>query len=278
MNVPISIDEDGNIEKFFALSMFFLVLLILLGCEFVFIKDAYGNTLARQNTIFKFYYQAWILCGISSSYAVYWIREKLKNKLKFNWETFFRVFLITTFAFPIFGTTVKCNHFAALKKDASFAKLTLEGIWYMSWRYSGDYKAIQYLKKYASPNQTVLEATGPAFSHYGRISASTGMYTILGWANHENIWRDGSWKLVTQRSNDIRQIYETKSSDTAKSLLDKYQVDYIYIGTLEYEQYKNADFDKFNLFADKVLESEDSNGKMMYLYKYNPDSFIKQEN
>jgi len=60
--------------------------------------------------------------------------------------------------------------------------------------------------------------------------------------------------------------------------LDKYQVDYIYIGTLEYEQYKNADFDKFNLFADKVLESEDSNGKMMYLYKYNPDSFIKQEN
>ena len=35
--------------------------------EFFYLRDLFGT---RMNTIFKFYYQAWILFGLSAAYAV----------------------------------------------------------------------------------------------------------------------------------------------------------------------------------------------------------------
>ncbi|MCJ7694775.1 MAG: DUF2298 domain-containing protein, partial [Anaerolineaceae bacterium] len=57
----------------------FVVLLILwgvlltIGPEFVYLKDQFS---VRMNTIFKFYFQAWILWGLASSYAIIIIWRK----------------------------------------------------------------------------------------------------------------------------------------------------------------------------------------------------------
>ena len=266
---PFCPDGEDSKEKFFAVSLFLFVLLILLGCEFFYIKDAYGKSLERQNTIFKFYYQAWIFCGISAAYAVYWLREKTKGAWLYGWEIVFRLLLVSTLAFPIFGTTVKCNNFAALTNGNSYAKFTLDGIWYMSWRFKGDFEAIHYLRDHANKDDVVLEASGPAFSHYGRISASTGLSTIIGWANHENIWRDGTWKTVNEKVQATREIYTTRDVQRAKELLEKYSIDWIFVGGLEREQYKDADFEKFKSMATKVIELKDSDNQMTYLYRFN---------
>ena len=58
--LPFNLDSEESREIFFVLSLILVVLFLLLGCEFLYIKDAYGKGLERQNTIFKFYYQAWI--------------------------------------------------------------------------------------------------------------------------------------------------------------------------------------------------------------------------
>jgi len=266
--VKIDLKQKNSQDTFFALALFTTVIIILLGCEFFYLKDAYGKSLERQNTIFKFYYQAWILCGISTAYAVFWIREKGNRFFSNIWEPGFRLLLLCTLAFPFFGTFVKCNHFAAFTKQNTYSNATMEGIWYMSWQYKGDYEAIQYLNEHATPDEIVLEATGPAFSHYGRISAATGLSTVLGWANHENIWRDGSWNVVTQRSNEVKNMYTSTDINAIKALLDKYKINYVYVGKLEYEQYPDADFDKFKTFMKTLLEVKESDGKMSYLYHY----------
>ncbi|PJF23940.1 MAG: hypothetical protein CUN53_20355, partial [Phototrophicales bacterium] len=41
---------------------------LTLAPEFVYLRDNFGT---RMNTIFKFYYQAWLLWGIASAYAVF---------------------------------------------------------------------------------------------------------------------------------------------------------------------------------------------------------------
>jgi DNA-directed RNA polymerase subunit beta len=51
----------------------------------------------------------------------------------------------------------------------SQTKATLQGTRYMSWNYRDDYKTIEFLNANAKKSEVVLEATGPAFSHYGRI-------------------------------------------------------------------------------------------------------------
>ena len=54
-------------------TLFFILLLIILGAllilapEFVYLRDQFS---VRMNTIFKFYFQAWILWGLAGSYAI----------------------------------------------------------------------------------------------------------------------------------------------------------------------------------------------------------------
>ncbi len=276
LRVPLDHDDIHSKNKFFALSLLFVVLLILLGCEFIYLKDDYGKTLERQNTIFKFYYQAWIFCGLSSLYGVYWIREHVKAWWTDLWETSFRILFLFTLAFPILGTTVKCDHFAAFKPSNQYAKVTMEGIYYMSWRFPGDYQAIQYLKKNGKPSDTVLEATGPAFSHYGRISAATGMSTLLGWANHENIWRRGAWNQISERVNDTKEIYTTTDITKATQLIRKWGIRYIFYGGLEREQYPQANVQKFEGFMKKVIELTDADGKKTALYEFSENRPSKE--
>lgn len=266
--IPLKRDDPDIKEKFFVLALSVTVLLILLGCEFFYIKDAYGKTLERQNTIFKFYYQAWIFCGIASIYAVYWIQNRSKRVFSNLWEPGYRILLLCALMFPFVASVVKTGNFRSFTDPSPYSRATLDGIFYMTWQYPGDHEAIKWLRRHADPDQRVLEATGPAFSHYGRISAGTGMATILGWGNHENIWRDGSWKIVTERTNEVKRVYLTGSQTDIRNILDKYKIDYVYFGKLEREQYQDSDPDRFS-FLEKVLETKDSDQKMTYLFRYN---------
>jgi uncharacterized membrane protein len=59
----------------------FVILLILLGAllvvapEFFFLRDLFGN---RMNTIFKFYYQAWLLWSLAAAFSVAFLLQKLR--------------------------------------------------------------------------------------------------------------------------------------------------------------------------------------------------------
>jgi len=265
--VPLKKNDPDVKDKFFVLALFIMALLILLGCEFIYLKDAYGGSLERQNTVFKFYYQAWIFCGLATGYSVYWMRTKSKGIVASIWEPGFRILLMGVVMFPVIASSVKTNYFKPVTSPTQFAKPTLDGMHYMSWQHKGDYAAIKWLRENASVEERVLEAAGPAFSHYGRITAATGMETILGWANHENIWRDGTWKVVGARKNEVKKVYTSNRPQEIRRILDKYDITYVFYGKLEREQYKNSSSENFN-FMEKVMEVMDNDQKMTYLYRY----------
>ena len=54
----------------FVLMAFALICLICFGTELVYIRDVFEM---RMNTIFKFYYQAWLIWGVLAGYAVWWL-------------------------------------------------------------------------------------------------------------------------------------------------------------------------------------------------------------
>ena len=57
----------------------FVILLVGVGClvtlipEWVYINDNFGGNLSRMNTVFKFFYQGWILLALASAYSVYYV-------------------------------------------------------------------------------------------------------------------------------------------------------------------------------------------------------------
>ncbi len=59
---------EERLGHVFALALAGTAALLILGCEFVYIEDGFDS---RMNTIFKLYYQAWLLLSVAGGLALY---------------------------------------------------------------------------------------------------------------------------------------------------------------------------------------------------------------
>ena len=85
----------------------------------------------------------------------------------------------------------------------------------------------------------VLEATGDPYTEYARISSHTGIPTVLGWANHEQLWRSND-KEVDERAARIRHFYSAGDPRMAWETISKYGVTHVIVGDMERRTYPNA--------------------------------------
>jgi len=126
----------------------------------------------------------------------------------------------------------------------------LDGISYLKTTKPGDYDAIGWLNKNIKNQPVIAEAQGDSYTDYARISANTGLPTVLGWTVHEWLWR-GSYDIPSSRFDDIRALYETDEAYTAKKIIDKYKISLIYIGAMEKEKYKVSE-NKFSKIGNLI--------------------------
>ena len=236
----------------------FMAFAITAGCEIFYIKDFYGHPLERQNTIFKFYYQAWILLSIGAPYLVYRIFHntwKVHRKLRQFWFAILVLLGCSCCIYPIFATYEKTNHFRGEAQGGLPYIPTLNGMGYIAYRYPFEYKALMWIQENIDEDAIILEATGKPYSFFGRVATTTGRSTVLGWGNHEALWRDPTWKSVMQRTDEIKQIYETADKQRIMGLLQKHKVDYIYVGRLEKQTYNAEGLKTFGEYFTLIFEN-----------------------
>ena len=104
--------------------------------------------------------------------------------------------------------------------------------------FAEDVGGIQWLKENVKGSPVVLEANGDSYTGYERVSAMTGLPTLLGWYVHEWLWRDDTADL-NQKSADVESIYTSSDVEYVKELVEKYGVSYIFVGSKEREKYKD---------------------------------------
>jgi uncharacterized membrane protein len=75
---------------------------------------------------------------------------------------------------------------------------------------------------------------------------------VLGWGNHEALWRDQTWKSIMERTQDIQTIYTAPDKSTLQDLLKKYRIQYIYVGSLERQTYGPVGLEGFNTAFEPV--------------------------
>lgn len=229
----------------FALLLFAVSVLLTLGTEFFFIRDSFGT---RMNTIFKLYYQAWIMMSVAAAFGVIWLLRRLPALQRAVWGVGFATLLALSLLYPVAATWTKSGQFAG---DA-----TLDG---MAWfKNSPDYAVIQWLNENVDGQPVVLEATGGSYSEYARISMATGLPTVLGWDFHEQQWR-GSYEEPGRRKPLIERMYTATDPVEAKQLLDQFNVRYVVVAPLERRTYNMTDqqIAKFREFMTPVLEQGD---------------------
>ena len=222
-------------------------------CELVFIRDAYHSPLERMNTVFKFYMQIWIMWSIAAFYAYYQITLQKSGILHSGnryriWAGIAVVLIVLCAVFPVASTITKTRGFEA--------DLTLDGMDHMKSRNIGDYYAIQWLWN-ISGSPVVLEAPGRSYSFGSRVSANTGLPTVIGWTSHELVWR-GDSGVIEERRRDVETIYGISDMEETMKLLEKYNISYVYVGDLERELYSSRGLDKFEdqeLFEPVYMDS-----------------------
>ena len=114
----------------------------------------------------------------------------------------------------------------------------LDGLMYLSETQPEDYQSIKWFNENVVGQPVILEAVGESYTNYARISANTGLPTVLGWPVHEWLWRKDV-KITEKRRAEVETIYTSKNIDEAQNLLVNYNVQYIYLGGLEREKYPN---------------------------------------
>src|SRR5215216_353357 len=222
----------------FVLLMIALGVLLIIGPEFLYLRDNFGY---RINTIFKFYYQAWIVLSLAAAYGIVTLFRNLRGAANAVFSVLFALVLIVGLTYPVLSVFNKTSNF-----NPPFGR-TLDDFDRVQRENPDEAAAIRWLQ--SAPDGVVLEATGGAYSNYARISVYTGLPTILGWDNHEGQWRDQS--LQGTRKQDIEILYTTKDWITTQEIINRYQIRYIYVGNLERSTYQ-VNEEKFNGFLKPV--------------------------
>jgi YYY domain-containing protein len=233
----------------FALLLACTGLLLTFGTEFVFIRDSFGT---RMNTMFKLYYQAWALLAIASAYGVGEIVRRLggeRRVLASVWLGCMALLFLATLYYPVAAATSKAELFTA--------KPTLDGTAWLDPG-SGEGAAIAWLAREVRGSAVILEAPGDSYNAaHNRVSAWTGLPTVLGWVGHEAQWR-GGYDEISRRLPDVAAIYQGRSASEVRTLLDRYQVEYVYVGPYEREKYglSAANLALFDQLLDRVYDRD----------------------
>lgn len=236
-----------NSSDIFVLFLIVLSTLLIIIPEFFYLKDIYPAHY-RANTMFKLVYQSFIMLSISSAYIIVRLISSFEHRVSDFLVLIIGIIgLLLVFLYPYFAINSYYGNLINYKG--------LDGTLYLKTKYPSDYEAINWFNKNIKGQPIILEAQGDSYTDYERISANTGLPTILGWTVHEWLWRK-TYDVPAPRITEVKTIYETQNTQQAKQLLEKYHVSFIVIGDLERQKYQKLYEDKFRKIGNIVFENE----------------------
>lgn len=220
--------------------------------EIVYVRDIYEKEYARSNTMFKLTYQAFTMFGILLGYALIRLWMEKKHVIR----------KVLTSA--VFACFVGCCFYTATAVHAWFGQVWdpsqyqgLDATAYLETTFPKDAAAIRWLNDNVTGDPVVLEANGDSYSDYERVSAMTGLPTVLGWYVHEWLWR-GDTGALNERAQEVETIYTSTNQEEVKALLEKYQVEYIFVGAREREKYESLNESMLQSLGNVVFSDEQS--------------------
>ena len=220
-----------RLPDLFAVLMGLCAIGLVLIPELVYVRDIYENRNARANTMFKLTYQAYIMFGMTMIYAIFRLLVIGKNKILKVLAFIGLFFFVWTCGY--FGNSVH-SWFGEVWKPSQYKGLNATA--FLETDFPEDVNGIRWLKENISDAPVVLEANGDSYSEYERVSAMTGLPTIMGWYVHEWLWR-GNLSDLNAKIEEIQEIYTSTDEARVKELLEEYNVSYIFVGSCERNKY-----------------------------------------
>jgi YYY domain-containing protein len=206
---------------------------------------------SRMNTIFKLFLEAWLLFSIATAALVFG-RTDGRGAWR-TWPGPLRLAAGCLFALAAFTAVTGARGFVVhgrpMPTGAPTSPVTLDGLAYLERSRPGEYKAVTWLRDKVRGTPVILEAQGPSYGEFSRISMYTGLPTVVGWDPHVGQRGNPASEIASRRSA-VDAIYTIPSAEAAAGLLRRYHVGYVYIGWLERRTYPGDGFRKFDEATD----------------------------
>jgi YYY domain-containing protein len=219
--------------------------LLLIGPEFVYLRDFFGT---RMNTLFKFYFQVWVLWSAAAAFGIWFVFDRASKNGRL-WAVLAILAVLPGLVYLPGGLMAKTGEFSRPP--------TLDGMAYFAQFFPDDWAAIRWLEENHATPPVILEGTRGSYWIEGRssrISMATGFPTLMGWIGHQHQWRGTYFHQVSTRPDHIRQIYQLREWETTEALLELYGIEYVLVSPLEREWYTPLYQPKFDRFMLPVFQ------------------------
>jgi YYY domain-containing protein len=252
-------EGEGRDGLLLAVAAVGVSVLLLLGVELFFQLDHFNGP--RYNTVFKVLHHSWLFLAVGGAFALYYVSSRLEVRRLgrdirslfarvggLTWAGVAALLILAGLVYPVTATLARTNGFDNPQ--------TLDGLAFARRSDPSEYEAVRWLNQNVEGSPVILEAVRAPYDEAGgNISVRTGLPTVLQWYLHEKGYR-GSDKPMEGREADVAQAYTTTSVDEARAILDKYDVEYVYVGPLERERYGEAGLAKFGQFMKLAFEND----------------------
>jgi uncharacterized membrane protein len=206
--------------------------LLALIPEFIYIQDVFAD---RMNTVFKLFYQAWLFLSVASSGAIIYVVGRVPRPYRAPAFASAALLILSTLLYTPLSAQDWTNDFAV--------RSGLDGSAYIARSAPNDLAAIDWIATHAGDGDTIVEVPGCSYVNadgvpLDRISAFSGVPTIVGWLGHESQWRRGEYAAIDA-------ILDTRAV-TAKATLDgsiapsESEVRFVILGSQETRESPNC--------------------------------------
>jgi uncharacterized membrane protein len=243
-----------SIPMQFVLVISGLALALTLGVEIVTLEGDIG----RQNTVFKFYIQVWLLFSVAAGAAGAWLFQSSENWSRLRQVIWYIPLLLLFFVaalYPIMAVRGKAEYRLPPREVLAELPPSLDGDDFMKYTHNYtydsyptpmdlevDYNIIHWLQDNAQGSPVIIEgiSEGVLYKWGGRIAVYTGLPSVVGWDHHQRQQRtfDPLPEMVNHRRANANNFYTTTDMEQAWRILKNYDVTYVVMGALENSRYE----------------------------------------
>ncbi|GIW39925.1 MAG: hypothetical protein KatS3mg076_0502 [Candidatus Binatia bacterium] len=228
-------------------------LAVTAGCDVVYVWD-------RMNTVFKFYLESWFLFALASG-AV--LRALVRGELGRGAPRALWLAVLGVASVLSLFTTVTDVVGILRTRRVETPRPTLDGTAYLRLKSPEEYAAFEWLNRNVRGIPVIVEAYGPSYQEYTRVSMNTGLPTVLGWDYHV-YQRAHPWHEINRRKADIEAVYTSDLEAKVASILDRYKVSLVYVGPLERRTYAGANLRNFRAWKNTLTPVYENPGVTIF--------------
>lgn len=215
---------------------------------------------SRMNTLFKFLQPIWIILGISTFLAYENLPRSTSKISRYSLQAVLTVFM----GIGLIGSAINFYIMTTFNR-INMPRPTLDGQYYLSKFSPEDNAVIGWLNHNVTGTPTIVEAWGPSYREFGRITMQTGLPVILGWDYHV-MQRGVDHIQIEERKNAVKNIYNSVDINQIKQSLKDFQVKYIIVGKTERDNYNADGLAKFDTMPEMFPVAFKAGNSVIYAF------------